>query len=195
MNPWRESVPLTAPLYDARLAGSPRTGASARRSEEAERAAYERGRAEGMATIQGELDRQRNEFALLQNGILQSLRNSVAQVARECEGTLVSLALEVARKLVAGTPVAEGQVEASVREVLQEIEDKTAVRVQLHPEDLALLQQADSPLLRPTAGAEQITFETSDSVTRGGCMVQTSFGIIDGRRETKFEVLKDALLS
>jgi hypothetical protein len=26
-------------------------------------------------------------------------------------------------------------------------------------------------------------------------MVQTSFGIIDGRRETKFGVLKDALLS
>ncbi len=194
MKPCRETITLSAPLFDARQTGSPRASLTTREHADATRAAYERGLAEGRAAIRAELDRTRAEFAALQDGILHSLRNSVAQVARECEGTLVSLALEVARKLVAGQPLEAAQVEAAVREVLQEIEDKTAVRVQLHRDDLALLQAADSPLLHPSAG-EQITFETSDSVTRGGCMVQTSFGIIDGRRETKFEVLRDTLLS
>lgn len=195
MNSWRETINLPQPLYDVRLSGSPRPAPVATADPRIEQEAYAHGRAEGEAAARTEFERQKAEFAALQNGILSSLKNSVGQVARECEGTLVALALEVARKMVAGLPINQSQVEASVREALEEVENKTAVRVQLHAEDLALLQDADSPLLRPASGSEQVTFEVSDTVSRGGCMVQTSFGTIDGRRETKFEVLRDTLLT
>lgn len=194
MNSWRETINLPQPLYDVRLSGSSRPAPVTAADPRIEQEVYARGRAEGEAAARAEFERQKAEFAALQNGILSSLRNSVGQVARECEGTLVALALEVARKMVAGLPINQSQVEASVREALEEV-DKTAVRVQLHSEDLALLQDADSPLLRPASGSEQVTFEVSDTVSRGGCLVQTSFGTIDGRRETKFEVLRDTLLT
>jgi len=195
MNSWRETIKLPQPLYDVRLTGSPRPAPVAVPDPKVEQEAYDRGHADGGAAARAEFERQRAEFAALQNGILSSLRNSVGQVARECEGTLVALALEVARKLVAGLPINQPEVEASVREALEGVENKTAVRVQLHAEDLALLQDADSPLLRAANGSEQVSFEVSDTVSRGGCMVQTSFGTIDGRRETKFEVLRDTLLT
>ena len=195
MRAWREPIRLTSPLYDARITGSARADSLAERTREIEHTAYERGRQETEHTLREQLERQRADLVQLQNGVLQSLRQSIAQVARECESTLVSLALELARKLVAGLPISEAHVEAAVREALADIEDKAGLRVQLHPADLALLQQVDSPLLKSGTGAEQITFEVSSEVTRGGCIVQTNFGSIDARRETKFEVLQEALQS
>lgn len=193
MTAWREPIRLPLPLYDARLAGSTRAGSLDLLTRETEQSGYERGREETERTLRAQLERQREELNELQNGVLVSLRQSIAQVARECESTLVSLALEVARKLVAGMPISEAHVEATVRDALADIENKTGLRVQLHPEDLTLLERVESPLLRSGTGAEQITFEVSSEVTRGGCIVQTNFGSIDARRETKFEVLRDVL--
>jgi flagellar biosynthesis/type III secretory pathway protein FliH len=34
---------------------------------------------------------------------------------------------------------------------------------------------------------------SSTEVSRGGCVVQTRFGVIDARRETKLELLQESL--
>ena len=84
-------------------------------------------------------------------------------------------------------------VEAAIREALLEAEENSDVTVLLHPADLELLQARDSSLFQTKASGERVNFDTSPEVTRGGCLVRTSFGIIDGRRETKFELLKRSL--
>jgi flagellar biosynthesis/type III secretory pathway protein FliH len=55
------------------------------------------------------------------------------------------------------------------------------------------LKRVNSPLLLSGNGQEQVHFDCSPEVTRGGCLVQTRFGIIDARRETKIELLKQAM--
>jgi hypothetical protein len=84
-------------------------------------------------------------------------------------------------------------VEAAVREACAAVEDTAEFSVQLHPDDLALLQRLNSPLLLPQGGREALRIESSSLVTRGGCMVKTRFGLIDGRRETKADMLRQAL--
>jgi flagellar assembly protein FliH len=127
--------------------------------------------------------------------VLASLRDAVPQVAREGERALVDLALEAARKLVSGLPVSAEMIEAAVKEAIAQVEDTAGFTVQLHPEDLALLERTNSPLLLPQGGDERIRFQPSANVTRGGCVVQTRFGVIDARRETKVELLRSALTS
>ena len=61
-----------------------------------------------------------------------------------------------------------------------------------YAEDFALLQRANSPLLVGSE-IEKMRFQTSPEVTRGGCLVQTRFGVIDARRENKFDLLKKSL--
>jgi flagellar biosynthesis/type III secretory pathway protein FliH len=117
---------------------------------------------------------QRNEMVELQNGVVASLRLTVPQVVNETESTLINLALESAQKIIAGMPVSAEMIEAVVREAVREIEDAAEITIQLHPEDLALLRKHNSPL-------------------RGGCIVQTRFGLIDARRETKLEQLRQIL--
>lgn len=163
--------------------------------EERVRAGYERGRIEGERALGEQLIRQRQETQALANGILESLRNALPQVTRDTEQTLVVLALEIARKIVTDLPVTAPMVEATVREALEQVENAAELTVLLHPADLELLQQLASPLLEPAAEPSRtIQFRGTPEVSRGGCLVQTRFGAIDARRESKFELLKRSLL-
>lgn len=190
MKPLRETIRLPQPLKDAALARSGDREALHRGDLQA---SYERGRLDGERALSEQLIRQRADVMELQTGVLASLRDAVPQVAREGERTLVALALEAAHKIVSGLPVSAEMIEAAVREAIVQVEDTASFTIQLHPEDLAILERTNSPLLLPQGGDDRIRFQPSAHVTRGGCMVQTRFGVIDARRETKVELLRSAL--
>ena len=190
MNPFRESICLAEPLREARLAGESRSAAA---SQEQLAARYEQGLRDGEKALREQLLQQRADVLELQKGVLQALKQTLPQVRAECEAVLVALALEVAQKLVAGLPVEPAMVEAAVREALGHVEETHQVTVLLNAEDFALLQRVNSPGLLTTLGGEPVRFEVSSEVTRGGCLAQTHFGVVDARRETKFELLKKAL--
>ncbi len=156
-------------------------------------ASFERGRREGERSLGAQLVQQRAEVIELQTGVLSALREALPGVIRECEQALVALALEAAQRILSGLPVSSEMIEAAVKEACAQAADSTELHVQLHAEDLALLQKVNSPLLLPQGGREPLHFHTSPHVTRGGCLVQTRFGVIDARRETKLEVLKNTL--
>ena len=148
MSAWSETITLTAPLRDAILAdpppGMPPMDPMHR---DAWQAGYEQGRLDGEKNLGGQLLKQRAELQELLNGTLNSLRQAIPQVVRDTESTMVSLALEVARKLVSDMPISVPMVEAAVRDALTHVESSAQVTVRLHPADLELLQTAGSPLL------------------------------------------------
>lgn len=191
----REKIQFAKPLRDARALLTPVGAPSMPLIDGSEQAAYERGRRDGEKSLSEQLLRQRGELIELQNGVLNSLRQSISQVTRECEGAMVALALEIAGKLVADMPISSEMVEAAVREALSSIEQKGGITVFLNPMDYELLQQANAPVLLGDVGGERINFQASAKVTRGGCMVQTKFGVVDARRETKLEALKQSVQS
>ena len=191
-----EPLVLRQPLRQVRVAGFLRPAEAAEQlRQELEQASYERGRREGEQALSEQLVRQRAELLELQNGVLDTLQQTLPHLRQECERELIGVALEAAAKLVAGLPISAERIEAVVREALQQVEDTTSITVQLHPEDLALLQKTNSPLLLPGGGVERMRFQGLASVSRGGCIVLTQFGAVDARREAKIELLKRALLS
>jgi flagellar assembly protein FliH len=192
MKPLRQTIPLAAPLRDVKLA---RCGDRDTLHRADLQASYERGRLDGERALSEQLIRQRAEVMELQTGVLASLRDAVPRVARESERALVALAIEAASKVVCGLPVSAEMIEAAVKEAIAQAQDTAALTVQLHPEDLGLLERVNSPLLLPQGGRDRIHFQPSAHVTRGGCVVQTRFGVIDARRETKIELLHSALMA
>jgi len=189
-----ESISFTSALVDVRLA-KPASAQDSPVDDDAERekAAYERGRHEGEIALREQLIAQRNEMAALLNGVIDSLQKTVPQLVHETESALIQLALESAQKIVAGMPVNPKLVESIVREALQQVEDTAEVVIQLHPEDLALLQKHKSDVLKPPPNSKPLQFSSSAEVTRGGCLLRTRFGVIDARRETKLDQLREAL--
>jgi len=194
MNNWTEHVRLAAPLKAVRI--RPEAGLVPEVDlEQRLQARYEQGVRDGEKALREQLLQQRSDLLTLQKGVLQSLQQALPQLRTECEGALVDLALEVAQKLVASLPITAEMIEGAIREALANVEDAHEILVRLNAEDLDLLQKVNAPVLLASVGGEKVHFEISNEVTRGGCLVQTRFGLIDARRETKFELLAKTLRS
>jgi flagellar assembly protein FliH len=189
---WSESIPFHRPLLDVRVLAQSPSQDWTEHLREREQAAYERGRREGEDSLREQLVSQRNEIGGALNSVLESLRKVVPQLVHETESALIQLALESAQKIVAGLPITAKMVDAVVREALRQVEDTAEVTIQLHPDDLALLRKQKAKILDGAEGSAPLRFAGSAEVTRGGCLVQTRFGIIDARRETKFQQLHGA---
>lgn len=196
MQCWSETITLPAPLRDARPVGAaPVLTPSDPALHDQWRASYDLGRAEGEKALSEQLHKQRADLHELMHGLLTSMRQSVPQVIRDTENLMVSLALEVAQKLIGDMPVSVPMIESAVRDALNKVEGTAQFTIRLHPADLELLQKAESPLLSSGDGASEFRFLPSPEVTRGGCVVQTRFGTVDARRETKLDLIKSTLLS
>jgi flagellar assembly protein FliH len=190
---WADTILFETPLRDVRLL----VGAPAQDWQpfvhEREKEAFENGRRAGESALNEQLLRQRNETIELQRGILASFQNALPKVAHEAESALIELALEAARKIVADMPIDAALVEHTVRDALRQAEDTAEIVVQLHPDDLALLRQHQSDILNGLPDSGPLRFTHSSEVGRGGCVIQTRFGLIDARRETKIEQLRQSL--
>jgi flagellar assembly protein FliH len=196
MNSWSETLTFPAPLRDARPARPPVVSAPVDTAfQDQWKASYELGRIEGEKSLGEQLIKQRAELHELISGVLASLRQAVPLVVRDTETMVVSLALEIAQKLVSDLPISVPMVEASVRDALSQVEGTAQLTIRLHPADLELLQSAASPVLSTPDDQGNIRFLGSPEVTRGGCLVQTRFGTVDARRETKFDLIKRNLLT
>jgi flagellar assembly protein FliH len=190
---WSDTLTLTQPLRDVRpLTPVPALEAE-HRLREAEAAAYERGRRDAEKALREQLLQQRSELLELHQGVVDKLRGAVPQVVAETEEALLNLAFEAARRLVAGVKLTSKMVEAVVREALSHVEDKTEIAIHLHADDLALLRKHKSPLLKGTPDSGPLRFISSTEIARGDCLVQTRFGLLDARRETKLEQLRQSL--
>jgi len=163
-----------------------------------EQAAYERGKKDAEATLQGQLEVMKTEYATEQQqkladffkNIQDDLGGQVPRMLQSLEKHVINLAADIAMKIVAGTPVDKSMVETVVKDALAKAEKDTDVVVLLNEADLELLSQADSELLQRTHGSSEVVFKASPEVSRGGCLLETRYGTVDARIETKADVLK-----
>jgi len=146
----------------------------------------------GQKSLGEQLMQQRSDLLQVQNGVLKSLRESLPAVIQNCEQALAQLAIETVARVIGDIPISTEIVESALRLALEELKGTTEYVVHLHPADLELLVKNESDLL-PKTSASPISFSPDNSVTRGGCLVQTSFGVIDARRETKLARAREAV--
>jgi len=192
---WSKTLPPARPLRGVAIAPPPVPVDVTALAREHEEQGYARGLIDGEQRLGAQLLQQRSELRDLQNGVLASLRQAVTQVTRDAENAVLEVAFEVARKIVAEVPIDRNLVETNVRGALAGVEDATEFFIQLHPDDLALLQQHTSDLLESDPNGRQMHFLPSPDVARGGCLVRTKFGIIDARRETRLTRMRETLMA
>ena len=192
---WSDSIPFRQPLREVRLLVQVPTQGWNDFLRDRELAAYQRGQLDGERALTRQLLQQQGETGELQNGVLQSLTRAIPQVVRETENALIQLALDAAQKFVAGLPITADMIESVVAEAVRQVEGSAEITVQLHPEDFKLLRLHQSAVLTGLPESGPLHFTGSPEVTRGGCLVQTRFGVIDARRETKLEQLRQTLNS
>ena len=166
-----------------------------------EQAGYERGwrEAEERLTRQSEALRQewetnhRSEVIQVLENLNERVHAQMAEAFKALEKHVIMLAAEAAVKLTSGIPISADMVDAYVREAMNLVEHDTEIAIVLNPEDLALLEQHQSTLLNRAGTHPVVKFRADPKLSRGGCLVETKFGELDARRETKIELLKKAV--
>ncbi|MBI5827648.1 MAG: hypothetical protein HZB22_07975 [Deltaproteobacteria bacterium] len=150
-----------------------------------ERAAYEKGFRAGEKDG-FELGRRKAEVAFNGvAGILDALSSFKAGLYKECEKEVVDLCLAIARKAVQIDVERSGDaVMGSVREALKAVVAAGEIVVKINPKDAATLNQYKPELARYGDGVKGVTIEVDDSISKGGCVIETNYGEVDATIDT-----------
>jgi flagellar assembly protein FliH len=147
--------------------------------QEAYDAGFAKGREEGLASGQGEVQQK----ARLLSDMLQSLAQPFQMLDDEVEEEMLSLALVIARQLVRRELKTDpGQVIAVVREALAALPVASRnVRVCLHPEDAVLVREA----LNPGSSEQDWLLVEDPTLSRGDCRVVTDVSQVEATLERR----------
>ncbi len=81
-----------------------------------------------------------------------------------------------------------------IREALQLAAGQPDIKLHLHPQDLAQLQECGAEAASRLAAVGEMTLVADENVARGGCLIETRHGVIDARLETQLERIASDLL-
>jgi flagellar assembly protein FliH len=173
-----QAEPAPGPDHQARLAALERD-AFAKGYAQGERAGVEAGakRAEAML---------RRVAQTLEQ--LSQLRRTIV---RETEKQMVQLAIDLSRRIVHRELTLDPTLVAAMAHVaVDRLGESTPARIRLNPEDYAVVvaQRGEQ-----WEGA-QVAITPDPAIARGGCVVESDFGTVDGRLDAQFDEVTRALL-
>ena len=163
--------------------------------EQGRREAFEKARAEAQRVTR---DEARNTYAKLSQSLSQALTDFEASKRRMlalAENGVIELALALARrvcKYAAGrsSDVALGNVAA----LLEMVKHEQDAVLHLNPRDVETAKAALPELLATIQHCEHVEIVADESVTRGGCVLQSRSGTIDATLETQLDRVAEALM-
>jgi len=119
---------------------------------------------------------------------LGSLRNDIL---RRTERQVVQLALAIAHRMIQRElQVDRGMLLAMARVALDRLGEHAAATIRLHPDDFAIIAAAPDG----TRASEHVQIVADPVVGRGGCLVQSDFGLMDVGLDAQFGEMAHALL-
>lgn len=151
-------------------------------------AGYAQGQAEGEKAVQENAQAVENEQHHLIQSLFQKIASEVHHSTEDMHLTMALIACEVgkhfARKAIEHDP---SVMEGKISELLK-VEPALVgpVRLKLHPDDASLI----SAHCKDEISKAGWVVEATDSITRGGCFVQSKHTDIDGTWETQQQQLE-----
>lgn len=159
-----------------------------------EKEAYEKGFAQGEKDGL-ELGQKRIETVVQQMAtLLQEIQNQGESLYKTYEREMLQLALSISKKILHHELQVNGEViTATLREVSKHIVDQRKIVIRVNPVDFQFLQTHAGSVLSAEKGGQGVEMIKDPSITRGGCVVETAFGSIDGTIETQFDQIVSLL--
>ncbi len=167
------------PVSDEIRLASIEREAFAKGYEQGERAGLEAGSARTEAMLR-QLTQTIEELAHLRKAMI-----------RQTEEQMVRLALAMAKRVVRREIALDKDFAlAMARVALDRLGERTSTSIRLHPDDFAV---AAGRQVEEWAGAH-VSVVSDAAVTRGGCVVESDLGMVDGTIEAQFDEIARAVL-
>ncbi|MEO6875341.1 MAG: FliH/SctL family protein [Opitutaceae bacterium] len=182
--------------FDRPLGGAVILGQTGRLCSEVElatesQAAYRRGVDAARALADQQMVEFRADIGQLSDGILQKLSSLEESLVGQLRTELPALAVEIARRLLAGYEPAPEVVSKLCAEALEELfPERENLELVVSPRDAALLEKIRPEWQDRYPG---LRIRSDASLTVGDCQVRSRFGLTDARLSTKLTALTHSL--
>ncbi|MDO4575460.1 MAG: FliH/SctL family protein [Planctomycetia bacterium] len=151
---------------------------------------FEKGYTEGAAKREEELSRivqeeVRNELQASgekYRHLLDALKNSRAEILEIWEKGFLTLVCSVAQAVIRREVANDPNIERHwIREMLERCAGESELRLRLHPDDVAKLENALQVLHSEFRGLGKIDLRKDATLEPGDCVLETEFGTLDQR--------------
>jgi flagellar assembly protein FliH len=166
--------------------------------EEARQQGYSAGEAAARQEVEARLTEVWEKQTYAVKGNIQAIIDSIIDARQELweqsEQEMVSLVLEVARKVIK-TEVQQNPnvIGEMIRHAMRRVVDKETVRIRVNPDDIERVRGEREELLRVLDGIRHLEIDDDRRIGPGGCVIETNGGTIDARIDTQFEQLEEAM--
>ena len=182
---------VNAEEYEAKTVGKQIIAEAQARAEEIKAEAlrfkeevFSKARLEAKADVQA---RQAEELA--------RAKLQAGQIIADSEKDVLELALKVAAKIISRDlerdPSLVLEIVAACTEAAR---SSKAMIIKVHPEDGRLLREKKPRLIELIGRAVDISIRDDAEVEKGGCIIQTEYGTIDGQIRTQLQMLQNVFL-
>ncbi len=157
-----------------------------------EQEAYEKGFAQGQKDGM-ELGRQQYEsMAARLKDLVQGLEEEIERHVLALEKPVFELVKLMAEKVIHKEISLGPQVlTACIREALTHVVEQSRVRLHLNPEDVEYMEEVLQELAGEFSKVKDFELVPDENVARGGCLLETDFGLVDATYERKWrEILR-----
>lgn len=152
--------------------------------EQARKEGYEAGYTEGFQ--KGELSAKEEfaPFVKTLHELLQTVSDLRKKMYSKVEREMVEMILDLAKKIIHyELSIREDGVKEMIRIAVESVLDKQKMTIRINPADKIHAESFRPELLQLFEEIKNIVFEAHPSIEKGGCIVESNFGIVDARIE------------
>jgi flagellar assembly protein FliH len=184
-------IPFDRPLAGAALPGTAGKFVSPAELAALDEAGYRRGVDATRALADQQMVEFRADIGQLGDGLFQKLTALEPALVAQLREALPSLAVEIARRLLAGYEPPAEVVSRVCEEALGELfPERENLELVIGARDAALLEKLNPDWLARYPG---LRIRTESSLSPGDCQVRSRFGLTDARLHTKLAALEHNL--
>lgn len=135
-------------------------------------------------------------------GLLAEAREKLAdavmereKILRKAEDEIAQLAVAVARKIIFREMFADPSIVGEiVEEAIRKVSDREEITVKVHPADLDFVLSRQDDLSRNIKGIRKLKILADNSISPGGCVIETPGGTVDARIESQLAEIEQSLM-
>lgn len=164
------------------------------RAQAVEREAYERGFAVG-EKAGFELGRQKAEGLFQKiSGLIEELGACKETAFKDMEGEIIELTLALAEKIVSREINRDDKaVLTTIKRAMKVAATTGEITLMVNPADRDVLFEHKEDLARYGVGEGGVRIKTDESIARGGCFIETNYGVVDATVQGIIDELREKL--
>ncbi|MBM7867107.1 hypothetical protein GTO89_10550 [Heliobacterium gestii] len=124
----------------------------------------------------------------------EAARQAKAAYIDKAEPEMVELAITIAEKILAYEIANRRDVVVHIAaNALNKVRDMSAVILKVNPQDYPLIQSIKPELTAMVKGLRTLTLEQDETVSVGGCILETNHGYVDARIDAQLDEVRRVL--